>query len=91
MPGTFSGVAFDYCGHIGGEASDNGNAIAVDVAGNAYVTGLAFSIEATFPVTVGPDLTHNGDIDVFVAKVGGFLFRDGFESGDTSAWSASVP
>ena len=46
-----------------------GSSIAVDPAGNAYVTGTTFSTEATFPVSVGPDLTHNGSFDAFVAKV----------------------
>ncbi len=32
----------------------------MDAAGNAYVTGYTDSTEATFPVTVGPDLTYNG-------------------------------
>jgi hypothetical protein len=41
----------------------------VDGSGNAYVTGETYSTEAIFPATVGPDLTHNGDYDVFVAKV----------------------
>jgi hypothetical protein len=44
--------------------------IAVDGNGNAYVTGDTTSTEATFPVTVGPDLTFNGGYDdAFVAKV----------------------
>ncbi len=47
-----------------------GQGIAVDSAGNAYVTGRTGSTEATFPVTVGPDLTFNGGFeDAFVAKV----------------------
>ena len=33
------------------------------------VTGYTSSDQATFPVTVGPDLTHNGGQDVFVAKI----------------------
>ena len=42
----------------------------MDAAGNAYVTGSTASTEATFPVTVGPDLTYNGgSTDAFVAKV----------------------
>ena len=48
--------------------------IAVDGDGNAYVTGETNSSEATFPVTVGPDLTFNGDFDAFVAKISGALF-----------------
>ena len=60
-----------YCGYIAGTSSggDFGADIAVDVAGNAYVTGTATSTEADFPVTVGPDLSFNGIEDAFVAKV----------------------
>ena len=65
-----AGTALVYCGYIGGSGDDDGYGIAVDSAGNAYVTGYTSSTEATFPVTVGPDLTYNGgDCDAFVAKV----------------------
>ena len=64
-----AGTALLYCGYIGGSDSDGGHGIAVDGSGNAYVTGYAASTEATFPVTVGPDLTHNGGAEAFVAKV----------------------
>jgi len=69
-----NGASLIYCGYIGGAALDSGNGIAVDSAGNAYVTGTTESTEATFPVTVGPDLTFNGSgqfppSDAFVAKV----------------------
>lgn len=64
------GTSLDYCGYIGGHAHDEGKAIAVDAAGNAYVTGGTHSTETErFPVTGGPDLTQNGDGDVWVAKV----------------------
>src|SRR5207249_4382061 len=56
-------------GYLGGAGSDQGQGIALDSAGNAYVTGRTNSSEATFPVTVGPDLTFNGVLDAFVAKV----------------------
>jgi len=63
------GTGLVYCGYIGGSGFDYGYGIAVDASGNAYVGGDAQSTQATFPETVGPDLTHNGDVDSFVAKV----------------------
>jgi hypothetical protein len=82
-----------YCGFIGGTSGDGdfGTAIAVDVVGNAYVTGYAHSTEATFPVTVGPDLSFNGIQDAFVVKVkadgtglvyAGYIGGSGYESGN---------
>ena len=56
------GTALVYCGYIGGSGADSGYGIAVDAAGNAYVTGVTDSDQASFPVTVGPDLTFNGGI-----------------------------
>jgi len=64
-----SGAALVYAGFIGGAAGDEGHSIAVDAAGAAYVTGTTTSDEKSFPVRIGPDLTFNGVIDAFVAKV----------------------
>jgi len=64
-----AGTALVYCGYVGGTGSDNGEDVAVDGAGNAYVVGTTDSDERSFPVRVGPDLTHNGLWDAFVAKV----------------------
>ena len=81
-------ATFVYCGFIGGSESDSAYAIDVDDAGNAYVAGMTLSDQTTFPVNTGPDLTHNGGNDVFVAKVAtdgsglvwaGFIGGDGFE------------
>jgi len=62
-----------YCGYIGGSLIDAPTpvncAVAVDAAGAAYVVGATQSNEQTFPVAVGPDVTHNGGYDAFVAKV----------------------
>ncbi|OGD22760.1 MAG: hypothetical protein A2W03_03275 [Candidatus Aminicenantes bacterium RBG_16_63_16] len=80
---TFNGGAYDafvcklnssgtgrfYCGYIGGSGDDVGRAVAVDVSGNAYVTGDTDSNETTFPELVGPDLTYWQYSDAFVAKV----------------------
>ncbi len=58
-----------YAGYVGGEGIDSGNAVALDEHGNAHLTGGTRSTEATFPVTVGPDLTYNGGRDAFIAKI----------------------
>jgi hypothetical protein len=69
------GTQLIYCGFIGGEDGDTGEAITVDRQGHAYVTGKTRSTEETFPVKTGPDLSHNGNSivddgsDAYVAKV----------------------
>jgi hypothetical protein len=76
-----------YAGDIGGSNIDEINGIAVDTTGNAYVTGFTGSTEATFPVTVGPDLTFNSPNDVCVAKVsadGTSLLYAGYLGGSQS-------
>jgi hypothetical protein len=79
-----AGTALLYSGFIGGSGFENGSGIAVDVSGSAYITGHTQSSEATFPVLVGPDLTHNGSSDAFVAKVnasGSALLYSGYIGG----------
>jgi len=95
-----AGTALVYCGYIGGKSADAGHAIAVDAAGNAYVTGITCSTEQTFPVKVGPDLTANGPMfpwvgDAFVAKVnaaGTALVYCGYIGGKNGAegWGIAV-
>ena len=83
-----AGTALVYAGYIGGASSDIGYGIAVDRFNNAYITGKTFSNTSTlpgFPVLVGPDLTHNGGSDAFVAKVnaaGTALIYAGYIGGD---------
>ena len=64
-----SGTAILYSGFIGGAGTDYGYGLAVDSAGSAYVTGITHSSQQSFPVKNGPDLTFNGSVDGFVAKV----------------------
>ena len=61
------GTALLYAGFVGGTSYDYGNSIAVDAAGNAYVTGETWS--NTFPTLVGPFLSYSGGIDAFLIKV----------------------
>ncbi len=78
------GTGFVYCGFIGGENDDHGNAIAVDGSGHAYVTGTTYSTEISFPTLVGPDIFHNGGADAFVVKLnpsGTGLVYSGFIGG----------
>jgi hypothetical protein len=63
------GLSFEYCGYIGGANNEDGSEIVCDDAGNAWVGGLTYSDELSFPVAVGPDLTFNGGPDAFVARI----------------------
>jgi hypothetical protein len=57
-----------YATYLGGTAEDDGNAIAIDGSGNAYVTGQTQS--TNFPTTAGVLQTTNaGGSDVFVTKI----------------------
>jgi hypothetical protein len=57
-----------YSTYLGGSALDEGLGIAVDAAGNAYVTGETFS--SNFPTTAGAfQTTFSGVIDAFVSKL----------------------
>lgn len=92
-----AGTAFLYLGFIGGQSYDNGLAIAVDAAGNAYVTGHTYTPEAYgFPVRTGPDLTFNGPLggrDAFVAKVradGRALDYAGYLGGDNEDGGSGI-
>jgi len=80
----------DYAGYIGGTGDDSGNAIAVDINGNAFIAGYSDSGQASFPVKIGPALINNGGGDAFVAEVNvsgnglvyaGFIGGSGGESG----------
>jgi hypothetical protein len=93
-----NGKKLDYCGYIGGIGDDFGYGIAVDISGNAYVTGCTNSTEATFPVLGGPYLVHSGYLDAFAAKVNpqgaelaycGYIGGSGYDYGRGIAVDAS--
>jgi hypothetical protein len=80
-----------YADYVGGAGhQDTARGLAIDQAGNAYITGPTDSSERGFPVTVGPDLTLDGPADLFVAKIdpsgtrlvyAGYVGGDGGDSG----------
>lgn len=64
-----SGTAKLYSTFLGGGGMDEGHGIAVDVQGNAYITGSAGSID--FPTKNAIQTTAGGSGDAFVAKLNG--------------------
>ncbi len=63
-----AGSALVYSTYIGGSTGDNANGIAIDGAGNAYITGRAFS--ADFPTTPGAfQRTLKANHSAFVTKL----------------------
>jgi hypothetical protein len=59
--------ALAFSTYLGGTANDQGLGVAIDAAGNSYVTGATTSTD--FPVTPGAyDTTFNGASDAYVAK-----------------------
>jgi hypothetical protein len=85
-----NGTALVYSTFVGGTQSEDGQAIAIDASGAAYVTGTTES--ANFPTTPGAfDTTRGGATDAFVTKLspaadalvystylGGSLFESGY-------------
>jgi uncharacterized repeat protein (TIGR01451 family) len=62
-----AGSAIVYSTYLGGSNLENGLSIAVDNAGNAYVTGQTFSDD--FPVVNALFSTLAGSADAFIAKL----------------------
>ena len=63
-----AGTALVYSTYLGGSGSDNGSAIAINAAGNAYVTGSTDS--SNFPTTPGAFQSVNaGGLDAFVTEL----------------------
>jgi Beta-propeller repeat len=62
-----SGSALVYSTYLGGSHIDVGNALAIDIIGNAYISGTTYS--TNFPTTVGAFQTNCQFGDVIVAKL----------------------
>jgi hypothetical protein len=64
---TAAGTALVYSTYLGGSNQDRGQGIAVDSAGNAFVTGA--TISADFPTANPVQAMSGGDSDGFVTKI----------------------
>lgn len=77
-----TGATLVYATYLGGAANDGNARVAVDAAGNAYVTGETAS--ANFPITANaPQPFLGGNLDAFVMKLspGGTLLFSTFLGG----------
>jgi hypothetical protein len=62
-----TGSALVFSSYLGGTQTDNGNGIAVDTSGSAYVAGQTCS--TNFPVSNPVQAAPGGNCDAFVSKV----------------------
>ena len=87
-----AGNALVYSTYLGGNDMDQGNAIAADAAGNAYVTGMTTS--SNFPTAnpLQPNFTDGG-WDAFVAKLnpsGSALVYSTYLGGNDNDWGSGI-
>jgi uncharacterized repeat protein (TIGR01451 family) len=70
-PTAAQGSQLIYSTYLGGSSDDIGYGIAVDTAGNAYVTGSTGSADIILPTTITPfQLAYAGNTDAFLGKIG---------------------
>ena len=62
-----AGSAWVYATYLGGNNEDQGNGIAVDASGNAYLTG--YTASTNFPVQSAFRGSNTGVVDAFVTKL----------------------
>jgi len=78
-------------GSVGENGSDFGTSIAVDSAGNAYVTG--FTVTTDFPTQNPLQSTNQGELDAFVTKLdptGTGLVYSTYLGGQGSDWGRGI-
>ena len=85
-----SGTRVLYSTYIGGNGQDNGTSIAVDSAGNAYITG--FTDSKNFPARDAVQPSNQGDFNAFVVKLdsSGSLVNSTLLGGTTSDYGSSI-
>ncbi|WP_295583683.1 SBBP repeat-containing protein [uncultured Lamprocystis sp.] len=85
------GATLVFATYLGGSYADWGNGIAVDGAGNVYVTGQTFS--PNFPIRHGLQPGKSGSVDAFVAKIsadGASLVYASYLGGSSADYGMSI-
>ncbi len=85
-----SGTRVVYSTYLGGNGQDNATSIAIDAAGNAYITG--FTDSTNFPVRNALQSAKRGDFSAFVVKLGptGTILNSTLFGGSTSDYGSSI-
>ena len=86
-----AGSALSYSTYLGGSGEDNGEGIAVDGSGNAYVTGYTGS--ASFPTKNPIQASKTGLWDAFVSKInsaGSALVYSTYLGGSSSDYGLGI-
>jgi hypothetical protein len=87
-----AGTALVYSTYLGGDGADWGNGIALDSAGNAYVTGITFSTNFPTQNPLQPAFGGGPD-DAFVVKLnatGTALVYSTYLGGNSADWSTDI-
>jgi hypothetical protein len=66
-PNLSSTTELIYSTYLGGSSADSGQGIAVDLGGNAYVTGFTYS--TNFPTYNAYQSSNAGSVDAFITKI----------------------
>lgn len=87
--GTAVDFSTYYGGSLGGREEYGATGIAIDAGGDILLATQASTLD--FPLENPHQPSNHGSYDAVVVKLSGAIFEDGFESGDTSAWSSTLP
>ncbi len=87
------GTSLQYSTYLGGSGTDNAEGIAVDINGNAYVTGQTYSTD--FPTVAAIQAVNGGnqDSDAFVTEInssGSALVYSTYLGGSSVDWGEAI-